>query len=51
MLMNLPEIAASTTPKPGAGKVASEYYNIYSSSGFDMFGILVSSSVPTRAKS
>ncbi|EED14134.1 GATA transcription factor LreA [Talaromyces stipitatus ATCC 10500] len=34
------EVAASTTPKPGAGKVASEYYNIYSSSGFDMFGIL-----------
>uniref|UniRef100_A0A093V596 White collar 1 protein n=1 Tax=Talaromyces marneffei PM1 TaxID=1077442 RepID=A0A093V596_TALMA len=34
------EIAASTTPKPGASKVVSEYYNIYSSSGFDMFGIL-----------
>jgi PAS domain S-box-containing protein len=33
-------MTASATPKPGGGKVASEYYNIYSSSGFDMFGIL-----------
>lgn len=35
------EIAASTTPKTGIAKVTSGYYNIYSSSGFDMFGILV----------
>ncbi|OKL63460.1 hypothetical protein UA08_02077 [Talaromyces atroroseus] len=34
------EIAASTIPRPGAGKVASQYLNAYSSSGFDMFGIL-----------
>jgi hypothetical protein len=36
------EIAASTVPKPGRGKVASQYLNVYSSSGFDMFSILVS---------
>lgn len=35
-----PEVAASTTPRPGAGKVASQFLNAYSSSGFDMFGIL-----------
>ncbi|KAH8688860.1 hypothetical protein BGW36DRAFT_309505 [Talaromyces proteolyticus] len=34
------EIAASKKPKPGGGKVASQYLNAYSSSGFDMFGIL-----------
>ncbi|QKX64423.1 uncharacterized protein TRUGW13939_11597 [Talaromyces rugulosus] len=35
-----PEIAASAVPKPGRGKVASQYLNVYSSSGFDMFSIL-----------
>lgn len=42
------EVAASITPRPGGGKVASEYYNIYSTSGFDMFGILVSPRLSTQ---